>query len=46
MRMFDFDRQLDLTKQHAMMGDLKEEIDTKTAWYTAFDRYRQAKIIP
>ncbi|CAG9943093.1 unnamed protein product [Clonostachys rosea f. rosea IK726] len=46
MRMFDFDRHLDMTLVHDLMGDAKEEIDTKTAWYTAFDRYRKAKIIP
>jgi hypothetical protein len=31
---------------HEMMGKSKEEVDTKGAWYTAFDRFRQAKIIP
>jgi len=46
MRLFDFDRHLDMTKVHEMMGDQKAEVDTKTAWYTAFDRYRKAKIIP
>lgn len=35
-----------MSKLHDMMGDKKEEIDTKTAWYTAFDRYKRAKIIP
>jgi hypothetical protein len=35
-----------MTKVHEMMGDQKAEVDTKTAWYTAFDRYRKAKIIP
>jgi hypothetical protein len=46
MTMFNFDRHLDMSIVHEMMGDAKEEIDTKTAWYTAFDRFRQAKIIP
>lgn len=46
MTMFNFDRHLDMSLAHEMMGDTKEEIDTKGAWYTAFDRFRQAKIIP
>lgn len=46
MRMFDFDRQLDMSKLHDLMGDQKEEIGTADAWYKAFDRYRKAKIIP
>ena len=35
-----------MTKTQEMMGEYKEDIDTKTAWYTAFGRYRQVKIIP
>ncbi|KAK0385088.1 hypothetical protein NLU13_7566 [Sarocladium strictum] len=46
MTMFDFDRHLDMSLAHDMLGDAKEEVDTKTAWYTAFDRFRRAKIIP
>lgn len=46
MTMLSFDRQMDLTKCHEMMGDLAENVDTKTAWYTAFDRFKKAKIIP
>jgi hypothetical protein len=46
MRMFDFDRQLDMSKMHKAWGKAKEEVDTKTAWWTAFDRFRKAKIIP
>lgn len=46
MKMFDFDRHLDMSLAHAMLGDAKEEVDTKTAWYMAFDRYRKANIIP
>jgi hypothetical protein len=46
MSMFDFDRHLDMTKCHKAWGDQKEEIDTKTAWWTAFDRFREANIIP
>lgn len=48
MTMLDFDRQLDLSKQHkAWNQDGKvEEIDSKQAWWTAFERFRKAKIIP
>jgi hypothetical protein len=46
MSMFDFDRDLDMTKVHKAWSDRKEEVDTKTAWYTAFDRFKKAKIIP
>ncbi|OGM50573.1 hypothetical protein ABOM_000564 [Aspergillus bombycis] len=43
---FDFDRPLDLTKAHQTWGDAKEERDVQGAWYTAFDRFRKARIIP
>jgi hypothetical protein len=46
MTMFNFDRHLDMTKCHEMMGDAVIETDAKGAWWTAFDRFRQAKIIP
>lgn len=46
MGMLDFDRDMDMSKCKAMMGDLWSEVDTKTAWYSAFDRYKKAKIIP
>ena len=46
MSMFNFDRHLDMTIGHKAWGDRTEEVDTKTAWYTAFDRFRQANIIP
>ncbi|KAI4594485.1 hypothetical protein KJ359_008274 [Pestalotiopsis sp. 9143b] len=46
MTMFNFDRHLDMTKCHEMMGDAKVETDAKGAWWTAFDRFRLAKIIP
>lgn len=46
MTMFNFDRHLDMTKCHEMMGDAKVETDAKGAWWTAFDRFRQARIIP
>lgn len=46
MTMFNFDRHLDMTKTHEMWGVDKEEVDTKGAWWTAFDRFRKAKIIP
>ncbi|KAF9887231.1 hypothetical protein FE257_010359 [Aspergillus nanangensis] len=46
MTMFNFDRQLDMGKMHAAWGTKAEEINTQQAWYTAFDRFRKAKIIP
>ena len=46
MSMMDKDRPLDMSKCHEMLGEYKEEVDTKQAWYTAFDRFRTAKIIP
>ncbi|KAJ5697819.1 hypothetical protein N7488_011503 [Penicillium malachiteum] len=46
MSMFDFDRQLDMSKMHAAWGGGKEEVGIKEAWYTAFDRFRKARIIP
>ncbi|KAK5128223.1 hypothetical protein LTR85_002890 [Meristemomyces frigidus] len=48
MTMFDFDRQLDLSKQHKAwsQGGKVEELDSKQAWWTAFERFRDAKIIP
>ncbi|KAJ6164281.1 hypothetical protein N7470_002953 [Penicillium chermesinum] len=42
----DFDRPLDMTKTHQAWGPSKEEADVRQCWYTAFDRYRRAKIIP
>ncbi|KAK6439955.1 hypothetical protein LTR95_003818 [Oleoguttula sp. CCFEE 5521] len=48
MTMFNFDRQLDLTNMHAAWSDggKVQEVDSKTAWWTAFERFRAAKIIP
>ncbi|KAF7563272.1 hypothetical protein G7046_g864 [Stylonectria norvegica] len=46
MTMFNFDRHLDMSKTHTMWGEAKEEVDIKAAWWTAFDRFREAKIIP
>jgi len=46
MTMFDFDRDLDMSKVHKAWGSSKEETDVQGAWYTAFDRFRKAKIIP
>ena len=48
MTLLDFDRQLDSTKMHDAWskGGTIEETDTEGAWYTAFDRFRRAKIIP
>ncbi|KAG9247162.1 hypothetical protein BJ878DRAFT_217050 [Calycina marina] len=46
MTMFDFDRHLDMSKVHEAWGKNKIETDVKGAWWTAFDRFRKAKIIP
>jgi hypothetical protein len=46
MTMFNFDRQLDMNKMHQAWSNAKEETDAKGAWWTAFDRFRKAKIIP
>ncbi|KAI1859656.1 uncharacterized protein JN550_011851 [Neoarthrinium moseri] len=46
MTMLNFDRQLDMSKCHEMMGNARIETDTKGVWWTAFDRLRRAKIIP
>lgn len=48
MTMFDFDRQLDLSKMQGDWGKggKVEEADAKGAWWTAFDRFRAANIIP
>lgn len=46
MTTFDFDRHLDLGKMHAVWGEKVEETDGKGAWWTAFERFRRARIIP
>ena len=46
MTMFNFDRNLDMTKMHQAWGSATEETDAKGAWWTAFDRFRKARIIP
>lgn len=46
MTLLNFDRQLDMTQVHEMWGDKKEEIDIKGSWWTAFDRFKAAKILP
>lgn len=46
MSMFNFDRQLDLGKTHRAWGRGAEGADTRKTWYTAFDRFRSARIIP
>jgi len=46
MSLFNFDRQLDLSKAHQAWGSATEETGTEGAWYTAFDRFRSAGIIP
>lgn len=48
MMAMDFDRQTDLTRMHRTWSqDGKvEEADTKTVWWTVFQRFRDARIIP
>lgn len=46
MTMFNFDRNLDMSKMHHAWGETREETDARGAWWTAFDRFRKAKIIP
>lgn len=48
MTLFDFDRPLDLSKEIKAwnQGSRAEEEDSQTAWWTAFERFRAAKIIP
>ncbi|KAI1324758.1 hypothetical protein F5Y16DRAFT_379841 [Xylariaceae sp. FL0255] len=46
MSKFHFDRQLDTSKCYDMMGDKVEQLDVQCAWYTALNRFREAKIIP
>ncbi|RAK80836.1 SDR family oxidoreductase [Aspergillus fijiensis CBS 313.89] len=46
MKGFDFDRPLDLGKMHRDWGDAAEERDARGTWWTVFDRYRAAGIIP
>jgi hypothetical protein len=46
MSLLDFDRQLDLSKMHNAWGEAKIEIDVAGSWWTTFDRFRKAKIIP
>ncbi|KAF6837956.1 sirq protein [Colletotrichum musicola] len=46
MHALNFDRQMDMSKCHEMWGPKKEEIDTQKSWFTTFDRFRKAKIIP
>lgn len=47
MTMFDFDRPLDLTKMHQAwsQGGQAEEQSAREMWWTAFQRFRDAKII-
>ncbi|KAF2669344.1 hypothetical protein BT63DRAFT_401500 [Microthyrium microscopicum] len=47
MTMFNFDRHLDMSKFNEVWSD-KEQLSTtfKDAWYTAFDRFKSAGIIP
>lgn len=46
MTMFNFDRDLDMSKVHSTWGKEKIETDAKGAWWVAFDRFREARIIP
>lgn len=43
LRLMDFDRHFDLGRARSL--GFTEEISTKTSWYTAFDRVREAKIM-
>ncbi|KAE8353463.1 hypothetical protein BDV28DRAFT_148042 [Aspergillus coremiiformis] len=44
LRLMDFDRPLDLSRSRQL--GFNEELDTAGSWYRAFDRVREAKIIP
>lgn len=46
MTLFNFDRSLDLGRQNQAWGEVAEEKDSKRVWWTAFQRFREAKIIP
>jgi hypothetical protein len=46
MSLFDFDRQLDMTKAYAAWGDEKVEMSVKESWWLTFDRFRKAKVLP
>lgn len=46
MSMFDFDRQMDMSKATKVWGDKKEELDVAGSWWSTFDRFRKARIIP
>ena len=45
MTLFDFDRQLDLSKARKVWGSTEEQT-TADAWYRVFDRFRDARIVP
>lgn len=44
MSMFNFDRNLDLSAMRSIYE--QEDVPVEKPWYTAFDRFRKAKIIP
>ena len=46
MTLMDVDRHMDMSKELKAWGDHAEEIDAKTSWWTVFERYRAARIIP
>lgn len=46
MSMFDFDRHMDLSKTCRVWGSASKELDDMETWYIAFDRFRDAGIIP
>ncbi|CAG9981059.1 unnamed protein product [Clonostachys byssicola] len=46
MTLADQDRQMDLSKCYRLMGDAKTAIGIKESWWKAFDRFREARIIP
>lgn len=43
LRFMDFDRPFDLSRAREL--GFVEEVDTETAWYTAFERVRRARIM-
>jgi hypothetical protein len=48
MTMFNFDRHMDMTKFEKAWddGSSMKNMDSKTAWWTAFDRFKAGGIIP
>jgi hypothetical protein len=44
MMLFDFDRQISMDAAREI--SLKDEMDTKQAWWGALERFRKVKVIP